>query len=309
MEKGFTTIDSYIEQAEKVHQPALQNIRSIISKAAPEATETINYGMPTFRYNGNLIHFALFKNHIGLYPGPDAIAAYAEELSEYKTSKGAIQIPFDKPISETVLTDIVHFNLEKLKDKKAPDWKAYASQWPEEIDKIKSIVAQTILHEEFKWGTEIYTHKGKNVLSFGGFKNHFAIWFHNGVFLEDKDKVLVNASEGKTKSLRQWRFTSVDQMDEKKILQYIQEAIKTVDDGKEIKPEKPTVIEASGLLKEALEQDKKLQKSFDNLTPGKRKDYILFIEEAKQEKTKLARIEKIIPQILQGQGLHDKYKK
>ena len=82
------------------------------------------------------------------------------------------------------------------------------SKWQHELGLVKAIIRKTGLIPVIKWGAEVYTYNGQNVLSAGGFKSHFTIWFYKGVFLKDKYKVLVNASEGKTKSLRQWRFTS-----------------------------------------------------------------------------------------------------
>lgn len=98
-------------------------------------------------------------------------------------------------------------------------------RWSEELSVLASIIQKSPLEKGIKWGAEVYTWNGRNVVSYGGFKNFFSLWFYNGVFLEDKYKVLVTASEGKTKSLRQWRFTSGKEIDEKKILEYIFEAI------------------------------------------------------------------------------------
>jgi len=128
------------------------------------------------------------------------------------------------------------------------------------------------------------------------------------VFLEDKENFLINASEGKTKALRQWRFTDVNEMDRAKIEAYIQESIQTIDDGKEIKPAKTKTIPPSGLLLEALHSDEAFHDHFKALTPGKQKEYIQYIDEAKQEKTKLSRLEKIRPMIIANKGLNDKYK-
>lgn len=81
-------------------------------------------------------------------------------------------------------------------------------KWVEELEIIASIISRLPLEKYVKWGSDVFIHNGKNVVSYGGFKNYFTIWFYNGVFLKDKYRVLVNAQEGKTKSLRQWRFTS-----------------------------------------------------------------------------------------------------
>ena len=112
------------------------------------------------------------------------------------------------------------------------------NQWVEEIELLKSIVNKTPLVETTKWGGIVYTYDDKNVLGLGGFKNYFTIWFFKGVFLKDEANLLVNANEENTKSLRQWRFTSKDDVNEKMILQYIYEAIEVEKAGLEIKPQK-----------------------------------------------------------------------
>lgn len=182
------------------------------------------------------------------------------------------------------------------------------NHWTEELGKLKEILSKTSLDTTVKWGSEVFTHNGKNVVSYGGVKNFFTLWFYNGVFLKDKYNVLVNAQEGKTKSLRQWRFISMDKIDEKKILEYIKEAIDIEEKGLKIKPEKNRPVPVPRLLITALEKDKNLKKAFGQLTSGRQKEYNLYISEAKQEATKIKRLEKIIPIILEGKGLNDKYK-
>lgn len=100
------------------------------------------------------------------------------------------------------------------------------NHWAAELEILQIIISKTNLAETIKWGTPVYTFNGKNVVGINGFKNHFALWFYKGVELKDDAKVLVNAQEGITKSLRQWRFTSKSEINEKLILEYIQEAIR-----------------------------------------------------------------------------------
>lgn len=156
---------------------------------------------------------------------------------------------------------------------------------------------------------EIYTHQGKNVIGWTGFKNFFALWFNYGVFLQDNDRVLVAATEGKTQYLRQWRLTDLSHFKEKKILAYIQESVQMIDEGKSVTPKKSAPKAPEGMLKNELDNNEELKRAFDQLTPGRQKDYINYIEEAKMEKTKQSRLDKIIPLILAGKGLHDKYKR
>lgn len=180
--------------------------------------------------------------------------------------------------------------------------------WNDELDKIRSVLAQVPLEIEVKWGANVYTYKGQNVISYGGFKQHFALWFYKGVFLKDPYNVLIAASDGVTKSLRQWRFTSADQLDERKILEYVYEAIEVEKSGLQLKPEKFQPLPIPTLLAEKFLGDKDFESSFKSLTPGKQKEYIVYLNEPKQETTKLTRLEKIIPMIKDGKGLNDKYK-
>jgi len=106
-------IDEYIADFPEIIRLRMEKLRDTIRKAAPEATEKISWGMPTFYLKGNLIHFAGHKNHIGLYPGVEAIEDLAKDLVEYKTSKGAIQLPHDKPLPLALVTKIVKFNVKR----------------------------------------------------------------------------------------------------------------------------------------------------------------------------------------------------
>lgn len=194
-----------------------------------------------------------------------------------------------------------------MKEEKNP-WNKN-NQWPEELDLIKSIIAKTELEEMTKWGGIVYTINKKNVVGVGGFKSYVAIWFFNGVFLKDEKKVLVNANEGVTKALRQWRFSSKEELkkNEKLILQYINEAIANEKAGISQKSEKKEAI-ASELLEAEFKHNKDLAKAFNTFSPYKQREFLEYVESAKQEKTKLARIEKIKPMILEGIGLNDKYR-
>jgi uncharacterized protein YdhG (YjbR/CyaY superfamily) len=119
---GFTTIDEYIATFPKETQKVLEDIRATIKAAAPDAQEKISYQMPTFFLNGNLVHFAAFKNHIGFYPVPTGIAKFKKELSVYEQGKGSVQFPLGQPMPLDLITKIVRFrvkeNLAKAKAKK-----------------------------------------------------------------------------------------------------------------------------------------------------------------------------------------------
>lgn len=114
-------IDEYIAAFPAEIQHLLEKIRMIIRKAAPAAEEKISYAIPTFFLNGNLVHFAGYKNHIGFYPGAAGIAAFKKEIAAYKWAKGSVQFPTDKPLPSKLITSIVKFrvrqNLEKANTK------------------------------------------------------------------------------------------------------------------------------------------------------------------------------------------------
>ena len=112
-------IDTYIAAFPEETQVLLQQIRATIRQAAPDAKETINYGIPTLTLEGNLVHFAGYKNHIGFYPGASGIASFQEELSEYKSAKGSVQFPLDKPLPLALVHKIVVFRVKQNLEKAA----------------------------------------------------------------------------------------------------------------------------------------------------------------------------------------------
>ncbi len=111
MEQAFTNIDDYIQSFPKEVQVYLQQIRNTIRKAAPKAEEAMNYGMPTFKLFGNLVHFAAYKNHLGFYPAPSGLAAFKTEIEKYKHSKGAVQFPIDKKPPLDLIAKIVKYRV------------------------------------------------------------------------------------------------------------------------------------------------------------------------------------------------------
>jgi uncharacterized protein YdeI (YjbR/CyaY-like superfamily) len=155
----------------------------------------------------------------------------------------------------------------------------------------------------------VYSLNGKNVVGLGAHKPYAGLWFYNGSFLKDKNGFLVNAQEGKTKGMRQWRFEKGAEIPESLVRSYLEEAIQNQKEGKEIKPEKSKRMPIPSAFKTQLEQNQPLKRNFESLTPGKQREYLEYLNEPKQEKTVLNRIDKIIPLILEGKGLNDRYKK
>lgn len=122
----YKNIDAYIEACPSEVQDILREIRRVIREAAPDAVEKISYQMPTFELNGNLVHFAAFKQHIGFYPAPQGIEAFEAELAKYKGGKGSVQFPLDQPMPYDLISRITKHRAEenraksKRKTKKEP---------------------------------------------------------------------------------------------------------------------------------------------------------------------------------------------
>ncbi len=117
MTTPVTTIDAYLKGYPSHTQELLGQIRSLVHTLAPEATEAIGYGIPTFKLNGNLIHFAGYEHHVGFYPGAEAIEVFHDKLTAYNCSKGTIQFPLDAPLPLDLIREIVEFRVEKQRNK------------------------------------------------------------------------------------------------------------------------------------------------------------------------------------------------
>ena len=111
--KKFRTVDEYLSRLPKTAKDNVEGLRKTIRQAAPQAEEVISYNMPALRWNGMLLWYAAFKKHIGFYPKASAIAAFKEELKDYKTSKGTIQLPFEEAIPAALVKKIVRFRVEE----------------------------------------------------------------------------------------------------------------------------------------------------------------------------------------------------
>lgn len=181
-------------------------------------------------------------------------------------------------------------------------------KWSHELNTLREVFTNTELLEEVKWGSPTYTLNGKLVAGFAAFKNHFAIWFHQGVFLKDTHNMLLNAQEGKTKALRQWRFEEGDTIPKELVHSYILESIQNTLAGKELRAKKKKGVTLPPILQEAFKKQPSLEKAFKTLTPGKQREYAEHIGSAKRKATQEKRLSTSIPLILEGKGLYDKYK-
>lgn len=175
---------------------------------------------------------------------------------------------------------------------------------------LRNLALKANAEEFFKWQAPVYGVDGKNVFWIARFKNHFGIGFFNGVFLSDPQNVLINAQKDKTMAMRHWHFKSEDEIDENGVFAYIVESLENQRKGLTLVPKKkaPTKVVVPGLLKDALSKNAIASSAFKKLSPYNKKEYSEYIANAKQEKTKLSRLEKILPMIIDGKGLNDKYK-
>ena len=182
------------------------------------------------------------------------------------------------------------------------------TQWKEECLLLREIIFRAGLEETVKWGGPCYTWQGENVVGIASFKNYAGLWFFQGGLLKDEGGHLMNAQENKTKAMRQWRFSGVDEIEKAPILDYVLESIENFKAGKKIKAETQKEIEIPEILKEALQKDYPLRDAWESLSRGCKREYAEYILQAKKEETRLSRIQKIRPMILEKKGLNDKYK-
>lgn len=180
------------------------------------------------------------------------------------------------------------------------------SQWKKEYAQLRSIILACGLTEELKWGKPCYTFNGNNVVLIHGFKEYCALLFHKGVLLKDTHDLLVQQTEN-VQAARQVRFTSLKEIVKLKAVlkTYVYEAIEVERAGLKVKMKKTSAFPMPVEFKEAL-KDRELKAAFEALTPGRQRGYLLYFSAAKQSKTRVARIEKSIPDIFEGKGYNER---
>lgn len=181
-----------------------------------------------------------------------------------------------------------------------------AGQWQEEFKKLRAIALSTELTEDVKWGCPCYTYEGKNIFLIHGFKEYCALLFFKGALMKDPDNILIQQSKN-VQAARQIRFTEVAQINdlEEVLRSYMFQAVEIEESGAKVEMKKTKEFEMAEEFQEKLDQDPALQEAFKALTPGRQRAYLLHFSSAKQSKTREARIEKCIPQIMDGIGLND----
>ena len=179
-------------------------------------------------------------------------------------------------------------------------------KWREELTILRSIVMDSGLGEELKWGAPCYVHEQANVIIIQGFKDYFALLFFKGALMKDPEDLLRKPGEN-TQSGRQIRLTSMDEMlgQEEVLRAYIQHAIEVEKAGEKVAVKKTEAYAVPLELEESFAENSDLQHAFYGLTPGRQRAYLLHFAEAKQSATRKARIEKYTPRILNGKGILD----
>jgi len=186
-----------------------------------------------------------------------------------------------------------------------PDCKVHA--WDKVLKALRQILNATELKEECKWGAPAYTYKRKNILMLSAFNDNCRIGFFKGALLKDPEGVLVSPGKNSNES-RELRYTTVKKVKEQKgvILSYVAEAIEIEKAGKVVPKKSADDFEMPEELLQALEANPALAEAYEQLTPGRKKSYLIHVGSAKQSKTRASRVEKCVPKILAGKGFLDR---
>lgn len=181
-----------------------------------------------------------------------------------------------------------------------------AKQWQAEYEKLRSIVLECDLSEELKWGCPCYTFQKSNVVLIHGFKEYCALLFFKGALLKDAKGILIQQTAN-VQSARQIRFTSVREVVKMRpiLKAYIKEAIQVEKSGLKVSFKKTSDFKLPEEFQNKLNEEPGLRRAFNALTPGRQRAYLFYFSQPKQSKTREARVEKSMPQILKGKGLND----
>lgn len=189
---------------------------------------------------------------------------------------------------------------------KVDEFLSKAKKWKEEFEKLRTIILDCELTEDFKWMHPCYTYNNKNVVLIHGFKEYCALLFHKGALLQDTDGILIQQTEN-VQAARQVRFTNVQEINElENILKaYIHEAIEVEKAGLKVEVNKNIELNIPEELQNKFDEIPALKTAFEALTPGRQRAYTLYFSQAKQSKTRESRVEKYVQKILDGKGLKD----
>lgn len=179
--------------------------------------------------------------------------------------------------------------------------------WKDETILLREICLECGLDEDFKWMHPCYTFQGKNIVLIHGFKAYCALLLHKGALLKDTESILVQQTKN-VQSARQIRFRNTKEIKalESVVKTYIFEAVEVEKLGLEVKMKKTSEFETPDELKQAFEKNSDFKKAFYELTPGRQRGYLLHFSEAKQSKTRISRIKKLMPKIFEGKGYNER---
>ncbi|AFI27103.1 MULTISPECIES: YdeI/OmpD-associated family protein [unclassified Bacillus (in: firmicutes)] len=189
---------------------------------------------------------------------------------------------------------------------KVDDFLDKAKKWKEEFEKLRTIILDCELTEDFKWMHPCYTYNNKNVVLIHGFKEYCALLFHKGALLQDAHGILIRQTEN-VQAARQIRFTNVQEINEMETIlkAYIQEAIEVEKVGLKVEVNNNIELNIPEELQNKFDEIPELKTAFEALTPGRQRAYTLYFSQAKQSKTRESRVEKYVQKILDGKGLKD----
>lgn len=189
---------------------------------------------------------------------------------------------------------------------KVDDFLNKAKKWKEEFEKLRAIILDCELTEDFKWMHPCYTYNNKNVVLIHGFKEYCALLFHKGALLQDAHGILIQQTEN-VQAARQIRFTNVQEINEMETIlkAYIQEAIEVEKAGLKVEVNNNIELSIPEELQNKFDEIPELKTAFEALTPGRQRAYTLYFSQAKQSKTRESRVEKYVQKILDGKGLKD----
>ena len=180
-----------------------------------------------------------------------------------------------------------------------------ATLWPAELQRLRTILLDTRLTEELKWRQPCYSFDGANVVILGEFKDGCRMTFFKGALLEDPEGLLDLPGENSHVG-RILRFTDVDAIDEAAVRDFVRQGIEIEEAGLQVDTEDRPELDLPDELLDAFDQVEGLQDAFEDLTPGRQRGYLLHFADAKKAETRAARIEKCVPKIFEGKGMHDR---
>lgn len=248
-----TTVDQYIAAYPPAVKKLLEKLRKTIKAAAPKAEEGISYMMPAYKYHGVLVYFAAFEKHIGFYAAPTGHAAFKKELAGYKTGKGSVQFPFDKPLPFDLVTKIVKWRVKENEDKAGPKEKKTPAAPPaktkkpaddeqvkawinkldpsakKEVEAVRKIIkaASPKLSERIKWNAPSYYYKD-DIVTFGPYKTHkLLLVFHHPAVVKIKSALL--QGDYKDRRLVYFKDKAEAEKNKQELTRILTEIIKAID--------------------------------------------------------------------------------